>query len=265
MTDPGPWGSPQPEPERPPRRAPPVSWRRRLVWLAVVIGGVALLASLLRAAPWGPRDARDWTYVVMWSVALLLFSGSLLSARRGDILKAAGHVAIWVAVIGVLATGYLYRAELAEAPRRLRMALNVGAPVATGERELRVAQDDSGAYVIVGQVNGQPVLFLVDTGATDTVLSPADARRVGVNVDALRYDRTAETANGLGYGATWTADRMAVGGVRLDAFPMVVNKAPMSGSLLGMSFMNRLDSFEVRDRTLILRWREAAQGGPSAR
>lgn len=263
MTVPGPWGAPRPEPE--PVRRPPVSWRRRLVWLAVVIGGGALLAGLFRAAPWGPRDSWDWAYVVMWGVGLLLFSGSLLSARRGDILKAAGHAAIWVAVIGVLALGYLYRAELAEAPRRLRMALNVGAPVTTGERELRVAQADGGAYVIVGQVNGQPVLFMVDTGATDTVLSPADARRVGVDVDALRYDQTAETANGLGYGASWTADRLAVGGVRFDAFPMVVNKAPMSGSLLGMSFLNRLDSFEVRDRTLILRWREAAGSGPLAR
>ena len=263
MTDPGPWGAPRPEPE--PTRAPSVSWRRRLVWLAVVIGGGLLLATLFRSAPWALRTPSDWAFVVMWSGFGLLASGGLLGARRGDILKGAGHVAIWAAVILVLAVGYLYRAELAQAPQRLRMALNVGAPVATGERELRVAQTEGGAFVIVGQVNGQPVLFMVDTGATDTVLSPADARRVGVDVDALRYDQTAETANGLGYGASWTADRLAVGGIRLGPFPMVVNKAPMSGSLLGMSFLSQLESYEVRDRTLILRWRETGHGGPPAR
>lgn len=256
MTDPGPWGAPRPEPEPEPERAPPVSWRRGLAWLAVVALGLLLLAFLFRAAPWGPREPRDWAYVGMWSLALLLFSGGILRTRRGDLLKIAAQTAIWVAVLGVLATGYLYRAELAQAPQRLRMALNVGGPVTTGARELRVAQSEGGAYMIVGQVNGQRVLFLVDTGATDTVLSPADAQRVGVNMAALRYDQTAETANGLGYGATWTADRLAVGDVRLSAFPMVINKAPMGGSLLGMSFLNKLDSFEFRDRTLILRWRE---------
>jgi aspartyl protease family protein len=258
MTDPGPWGTPLPDPERPARsRASAISWRRRLLWLTVLIGAGALAATLLRSAPWALRDAHDWTYVVMWGGFLLLLSRSLLTAGRGDILRGVGHVAIWVAVVGVLALGYLYRAELAQAPQRLRMALNVGAPVATGPHELRVAQDDSGAYLVVGQVNGQRVLFMVDTGATDTVLSPADAQRVGVNLDALAFDRTAETANGLGYGAAWTADRLAVGDIRLAGFPVVVNKAPMSASLLGMSFLNRLDSFEVRDRTLILRWRAA--------
>jgi aspartyl protease family protein len=224
----------------------------------VVIGAGALAATLLRAAPWALRTGYDWTFVVMWGGFLLLISLNLMTAGRGDILRGVGHAAIWVAVIGVLAVGYLYRAELAQAPQRLRMALNVGAPVATGAHELRVAQDASGAYVIVGQVNGQPVLFMVDTGATDTVLSPADAQRVGARIDALSYDRTAETANGMGYGAAWTADRLAVGDIRLDGFPVVVNKTPMSASLLGMSFLNTLESFEVRDRTLILRWREAA-------
>lgn len=261
MTDPGPWGAPPPRPE--PARAPTISWRRRLFWLALVVGGGVLLATLFHAAPWALRTPRDWTYVVMWSAFGLLASGGLLSARRGDILKGAGHVAIWVAVLGVLAMGYLYRVELAQAPQRLLMTLNVGAPVATGERELRVAQTEGGAFVIVGQVNGQPVLFMVDTGATDTVLSPADARRVGVDVAALRYDQTAETANGLGYGASWTADRLTVGDIHLGAFPMVINKAPMSGSLLGMSFLSGLESYEVRDRTLILRWRET-KSGPSS-
>ncbi|CAN5424027.1 TIGR02281 family clan AA aspartic protease [soil metagenome] len=254
MTDPGPWGAPPPPPK--PRPAPPVSWRRRLAWLAGVIAAGVLAASLFRAAPWALRTGYDWTFVVMWGGFLLLMSAGLLRARRGELLKGAGHVAIWVAVVAVLALGYLYRAELAQAPQRLRMALNVGAPVATGERELRVAQTEGGAFVIVGQVNGQPVLFMVDTGATDTVLSPADAQRVGIDVAALDYDQTAETANGLGYGATWTADRLAIGGLQLGAFPMVVNKAPMSGSLLGMSFLSKLESYEVRDRTLILRWRE---------
>ncbi|PTT73991.1 TIGR02281 family clan AA aspartic protease, partial [Pseudomonas sp. HMWF010] len=105
---------------------------------------------------------------------------------------------------------------------------------------------------------GQPVRFLVDTGATDTVLTPDDARRLGIDVDEMTFDRQAETANGPGFGAPWTAERFEVGGIRLRDFPVTVNKTPMSASLLGLSFLDRLESFEARRQTLTLRWRDEA-------
>jgi len=255
MSQPGPWGAepPSPQPPRSPSRA---SWRRWLVWLVVVGAGGALLVGLLRASPRAFHGVDDWARVA-WAVLLVvaLSSGALYATRR-QLLRGVGHVALWAAIFAVLAVGYLYRAELAEAPQRLRVALGVGAPVATGERELRVMRSEGGAFVIVGELNGRRVPFLVDTGASNTVLSPADARRVGVDMAALRYDQTVETANGLGYGARWTADRLDIGPIRRDAFPMDVNKAPMGGSLLGMSFLDTLESYEVRGDQLILRWRE---------
>ncbi|WP_145998287.1 retropepsin-like aspartic protease family protein [Caulobacter flavus] len=255
MSHPGPWGvepPSEPRPSTPPR----ASWRRWLVWLVLVGAGMALLGLLFRAAPWAMRETNDWFYLVWGGLLALVLSAGLMRATRRQALHGLGYAALWVVIVAVLAVGYLYRAELAEAPQRLRMALNTGEPVATGERELRVAQDASGAFVVVGQVNGQRVLFLVDTGASNTVLSPADAQRVGVDMAALRYDQTSETANGLGYGASWTADRLDIGPIRRDRFPMDVNRAPMSASLLGMTFLNTLDSYEVRGGQLILRWKE---------
>ena len=112
-------------------------------------------------------------------------------------------------------------------------------------------------FELVGKVNGQRVRFLVDTGATDTVLSPDDARRIGIDVDQLHFVQAAETANGKGYGAAYAAKRLEVGPIAFDNFALVVNRAPMSSSLLGLSFLNRLESFQVRDGQLVLRWREA--------
>lgn len=255
MSHPGPWGGePPPEPvEARPVRA---SWRRWLVWFVVVSAGLAVLGLLFRASPWAMRQTNDWFYLAWGGLLAAALSTGLLRATRRQALHGLGYAAIWAGIVLALAVGYLYRAELAEAPQRLRMALNIGEPVATGERELRVAQDASGAFVIVGQVNGQRVLFLVDTGATNTVLSPADAQRIGVDMASLRFDQTSETANGLGYGAQWTAERLEIGPIRRDRFPMDVNQAPMSASLLGMTFLNTLDSYEVRGGQLILRWRE---------
>lgn len=255
MSHPGPWGGePPPEPQSPPPAR--ASWLRWLVWLVVVGAGLALLLVLLRASPWSVSRGDDRFYLVWGVVLALALSTGLIRATRRQALHGLGYAALWAAIVVVLATGYLYRAELAQAPQRLRLALAPGSAVATGERELRVAQDASGAFVVVGLVNGQRVLFLVDTGATNTVLSPADAQRVGIDMAGLRYDQTSETANGLGYGASWTADRLEIGPIRRDRFPMDVNQAPMSASLLGMSFLNTLDSYEVRGGQLILRWKE---------
>lgn len=250
MSHPGPWGD-EPPPQSPPR----ASWRRWLAWLVVVGAGLAVLLVLLRASPWALSQRDDRFYLAWGLVLALTLSTGLMRATRRQALRGLGHAAIWGVIVAVLGMGYLYRAELAQAPQRVRMALSLGDPVATGERELRVTRDAGGAFVIVGLVNGRRVPFLVDTGATNTVLSPDDAERVGVDMAALRYDQTSETANGLGYGARWTADRLDIGPIRRDAFPMDVNRAPMSSSLLGMSFLDTLESYEVRGDQLILRWR----------
>ena len=110
--------------------------------------------------------------------------------------------------------------------------------------------------LIVGRVNGQPVRFMVDTGASETVLAPEDARRLGVDLSSLTFDHPSETANGKGFGAAYGARAGGGADVRLTDFPMQINRAPMSSSLLGLSFLNRLASFEIRDRKLYLKWRD---------
>ena len=108
---------------------------------------------------------------------------------------------------------------------------------------------------MVGQVNGAPVRFMIDTGSTDIVLSPDDAGRVGLHPADAAFSRPTETANGVGYGAAVTIDSLAAGPIRLTDVPVSINKAPMSTSLLGMPFLKRLDSFEVRGDQLFLRGR----------
>jgi aspartyl protease family protein len=127
--------------------------------------------------------------------------------------------------------------------------------VAAGPHELVVTQDDEGGFFVIGRVNGEPVRFLVDTGSSETVLSPADAHRLGLDTAGLQFDRMAETANGIGYGAPITAGSVAVGSIEVTGLPMVINKAPMTSSLLGMTFLGRLESFQVRGHKLYLKAR----------
>jgi len=250
--DGGPWGK-----ANAPAPAPPARSRLslRLLLLAGVVGMVVALA---RAFPGAVSAPDDWASVGYKIGLVALVSAGVFRAGHGGFAQHLRHAAIWAAIIGVLALGFAYRDEFTGLWRHLKVAFSAGDPVATGAHELVIPQDDSGAFVLIGKVNGERVRFLVDTGATDTVLSPDDVRRLGVDPASLQYDHGAETANGLGYGASFVANRLEVGPVRVDNFRMTVNQAPMSHSLLGLTFLNRLESFEVRGRNLILRWRDGA-------
>jgi len=155
----------------------------------------------------------------------------------------------------VLVLGVAYRAELAGVVQKVRVEFSSAYPVSTGPRELVVNQDESGSFVVMGHVNGQPVQFLVDTGASDVVLSPDDARRLGIDLAALKFDQPTDTANGLGYGAQTVIDSLAVGDIRFEAVPVMINQTPMAHSLLGMTFLRRLESFHVQGTKLYLKAR----------
>ena len=92
---------------------------------------------------------------------------------------------------------------------------------------------------MVLQVNGTPVQFVVDTGATDIVLSQKDAERVGIETDSLPYLGTANTANGRVQTARVRLEEVALGDIRDTNVAAVVNGGEMQGSLLGMAYLNR--------------------------
>jgi aspartyl protease family protein len=247
----GPWArqsAPQPKPTVP---------RRRLfVWFAVLaaIGaGIWLMFRLFPGAAGSSEDSAWVGYGALWLVllSLRLFSGGPI--RWGEKAK---HAAIWIGIIAALGVGFTYRNELGAVTQRVRSEFSGASPVAVSPHEVVVTAEESGHFVVMGQVNGQPVRFLVDTGASDTVLSPADAKRLGVDMAGLKFDQSAETANGLGYGAAYTAERLSVGSISFSDMPMMINQAPLSNSLLGMTFLRRLESFQVRDGKLYLKSRE---------
>ncbi|HEY5411039.1 MAG TPA: TIGR02281 family clan AA aspartic protease [Caulobacteraceae bacterium] len=254
-SDGGPWGSRTPEPERP---AQPARARARLqtawpiVLLLVGLGGLVL--ALTKAFPEALQTGQDWSNVVYYAGFAVLVAAGAWRMRSIGPTQILRHAALWAAIVAVLALGFAYRDEISAVPQRLSVAFNTGRPVVVGAHELAISEDERGGFEVVGKVDGQPVRFMIDTGATDTVLTPQDARRLGVDLSKLRFDEQAETANGKGFGAPYVARALEIGPIRLANFKMTINQAPMSRSLLGLSFLNRLDSFEIRGRKLYLKW-----------
>jgi aspartyl protease family protein len=115
-----------------------------------------------------------------------------------------------------------------------------------------------GTFLINGKVNDREVRFIFDTGATTVVLTAETAKSLGIEPGALGYSVLVSTANGRTLAAPVTLDRMVVGSIREQRVRALVAKpGTLHQNLLGMSFLDRLASYEVRQNRLILRGRGA--------
>ena len=229
-------------------------------WLAafaIALGGlVVFLALRFDDALESSTDYLRLSYFVL--LALLVSSGVFGWRRLGgrELFRELGStikIALaWVAIVAVLVLGYSYRHELGALKDRIVGELMPASPTAAGPRRIAVRAAANGHFYIDARVNGARVRFLIDTGATDIVLSPDDARRVGIDLKRLRFTNVYRTANGTVRGAPVRLRTLVVGPVRFADLPASVNGAPMRGSLLGMTFLRRFKGYAVRNGVLTL-------------
>ena len=109
-----------------------------------------------------------------------------------------------------------------------------------------------GHYWAEGEVNGAPVRFLIDTGATAVALTPDDARRLGFNLGKLTYGYRVVTAGGPTRAAAVKLASVTVAGARLDDVDALVIEKGLDTSLLGMTYLGRLASFQATRQALTL-------------
>jgi aspartyl protease family protein len=113
---------------------------------------------------------------------------------------------------------------------------------------------DGGHFLVEAVVNGVPITFLVDTGASSVVLTMEDAERLGFRPESLRFTQRFASANGEVRAAPVVLRELRIGQFSVFDMPASVNEAPLRVSLLGMSFLERLHGYGVEDGRLILRW-----------
>jgi len=120
-------------------------------------------------------------------------------------------------------------------------------------RTLVYRTDARGHVALTAIVNGAPVRFLVDTGASRVTLTAEDARAAGIDPGGLVFNQRSQTANGLAREAPVTLREIRIDRLSIDNVPAAVNEN-LTVSLLGMSFLKRLKSFEMREGTLTISW-----------
>lgn len=132
------------------------------------------------------------------------------------------------------------------------MCISLGGSALADTARLQMA--GNGHFESRARINGASIKVMVDTGASTVALSHEDARKAGFRLDDLDFETPVSTANGIVKAARVKIDRIEVGGILVERVDgMVLPKGAMTGSLLGMSFLSRLHSFEVKNGVLNLR------------
>ncbi len=224
-----------------------------IVWGMVAIGAVATLIVFLSVEFPGSLSDRDSQIRLTYSLALLaVLGGSALIGRRFRTVPVIRYASIWI-VLGLgIFTIYSFRDEARSVYNRLLGELTPDrARIEGGDVVIRMASN--GHFVVRADVDGTEITFLVDTGASDVVISPADAKRMGYDLDTLKFTKTYRTANGTVYGAPVRLGTISIGPLNVRDVRASVNSAEISRSLLGMSFLERLSGYEVRGNSLILK------------
>ncbi|KPP87334.1 MAG: aspartyl protease family protein [Rhodobacteraceae bacterium HLUCCA08] len=188
----------------------------------------------------GDQIAR-FAYLALLGAAV---AGWFFAQNRDSMGKTLQQAAIWVFLfIGTIAAVGLWtdiRGDIA--PRQAVME----------DGTIEVPRAEDGHYYLTLQINGTPIRFVVDTGATEMVLSRADAKRVGIDPDNLAYLGNAYTANGIVRTASVRLDSVALGPITDYDLRAVVNEGDLFGSLLGMGYLDRFDRIEIEGGRLVL-------------
>jgi aspartyl protease family protein len=232
-----------------------ISVRRRLLWVLLAGLLIALLVLVARHGDGtiGPLTTGDFASLA-YKITLLVFLGaSVLILFRERFTQALTAALLWVVLALMLVIGYTYRFELRDVADRVMAELIPGHVISHG-RTVEVARAFNGDFDVTAQINGARVAMVLDTGASSVVLSRDDAKAAGLPLEVLVYSTNIDTANGRTRAAPVTLDRIAIGGlVERSVAALVAQPGQLKTSLLGMSFLNRLQSWEVRGDRLLLR------------
>ena len=224
---------------------------RSLLWFLLAIGLIALLFIYLEQnniTVAGFDTSSMSVKIGILAVAAVLLLG-LFRERFSHAIKS---ILIWIMIALALAVGYTYRFEAREVADRVMAEVIPGYVVAHG-RSVEVARAFNGDFDISARINGARVSMVLDTGASSVVLTRDDAKAAGLPLEVLAYTAVIDTANGRTHAAPVRLDRIAVGGlVERSVDALVAQPGQLKTSLLGMSFLNRLQSWEVRGDRLLL-------------
>jgi aspartyl protease family protein len=198
----------------------------------------------------------DFAALAAFGAIGLLMASWIVSEFRGRWIEGFQALVVWSLVLLGLVGLYTYRIEVQEVAARVMGEIAPGRATVTESGEVVISRGLDGSFTIRGRIDENEARFIFDTGASLVVLTAETAAAVGLRPSAGAYTVPVFTANGATMAAAITIDRLTVGSIverRVRA--LVARPGALRENLLGMSFLERLTSYEVRGSRLFLRGR----------
>lgn len=184
------------------------------------------------------------------SVGFLVLVASSLIARRLPMSQWVRYMGAWVAILGLLYVGFLFRDDVGTLWERARADMT-GSPTIESDGSTITLQLADGHFWANGATATGEQNFLVDSGATTTMLSAAGAERLGVVADE-GYPVMVETANGRTMTRRGRIERLTVGSISVTDLPVLISTNGDDVNVLGMNWLNRMASWRVEGRRMMI-------------
>jgi aspartyl protease family protein len=227
---------------------------RRLLWVLLLGLALALLVLIARndQGTIGNLTTSDFASLAIKITILVVVGGAVLTLFQ-DRSQALESALLWVVLALVLVLVYTFRFDVRDSFDRALAELVPGHGATRG-RMVEFSRSRGGEFPILAQVNDAHISMILDTGANSVVLTNEAAMAAGLPLDMVKYSVNVETANGRALAAPVTLNRIIIGSIAERSIPaLIAPPGQLKTSLLGMSFLDRLQSWEVRGDRLVLR------------
>ncbi|MFZ9118230.1 MAG: retropepsin-like aspartic protease family protein [Paracoccaceae bacterium] len=191
-------------------------------------------------------EENDFSRLIYLSVLVVAILGSVLISRRGAYGKMFRQAGVWLLIfMGLVA--------IVASWQDIRQSGQTMSFQQSEDSAIIIPKEIDGHFHLTVTINDRPIEFLVDTGASDIVLTRKDAARVGFDPNRLDYWGMANTANGTVRLATIRLETVRLGEFIDKNIRASVNKAPMEKSLLGMRYLSKFRAIEISNDQMILK------------
>ena len=202
----------------------------------------------------GGEDLASWLATAGWALAWRAQSSDYLGEEQG---ARAARRGVWR---GAILAPWDWRAAQMARERIKGHAQNERTLLASlpsdaddgAPRSVTIRAAHNGHFHVDAVANGRRIPFVVDTGATVVSLTRQDAERIGLDVSRLAYTQRFQTANGVARAAPVKLREVSVGPIAIYDVQAVVNEGRSAQSLLGMSFLSRLDGYSFSGDALTM-------------
>lgn len=195
------------------------------------------------------HDLQQIIYLIIIISFLLI---GIFSQKNLSWQKIIKYLLMWALIGFSIIVIYAYRFEFINFKERINLEINPTSAQINQQGQLVINIADDSHFYITLLVNKTPILFMIDTGASDMMINLDDANKIGINLKKLVFNKAYQTANGRSFGAYVKIREIEISGVKFKDIGASVSQSDMGTSLLGMSFLRRFNKYEFFQDRLVL-------------